>query len=114
MQTRSPSFPFLYRRQIARRVAGAGGLLEGEGELDERRFAESAPHEGDADGQFKGVACRDSDGRVAGQGCWLRAAAEVMIAVDEIDAPCRACRWHDQRVEPVFIHHGIDRSEERR
>src|SRR5579883_2341033 len=97
-----------YRWQVLWRAACVRGLLEGVGQFDERGFAESAAHEGDANGQAEGVAGGYGDGRVAGQRGRLRAAANGMVAVHQVDAPGGRTGGHDERVELVLIHDGVD------
>ena len=51
---------------------------------------------------------RDGDVRIAGDGRGRRAAADVVIAVDQIGHPGRPAGRRDERVEPVLRHHRVD------
>ncbi len=64
-----------------------GRLLEGVGEPSRRRLAPGAADEREPDRQAGDEPRRDGDARVAGHGGRRRAAADVVVAVHEVDQP---------------------------
>src|SRR5579875_2133601 len=103
-----PSKDGQQRGPVLRRAPRLCGLLKGVGEPDERWLAESPADEGDADWQSEDRSSRHGDDRIASQRRRLRTAAEVVIAVNQIDGPGRSTRRRHQRIQVELIHNRVD------
>src|SRR5579885_3766749 len=93
--------------QIARRAPDLCSLLESVGQFDERWLAIRSTHEGNAEWQLEDKTGGHADAWIPGQRRRLTTPAGEVIPIHQVDPAGQADRRHDQRIQFVFVHHGV-------